>query len=541
MYSGGIGGVAERIDLAAILVLTQQWLVSDDDAAAFKFDTMAIKRTILSLSIVFACFGLKAQDTLITHYGNSISEAILRENLTILASDFMEGRETGKRGQRMAASYIRAHFSDNKLLPPVNGDYFQPLEVYRLAIGEIYVNAGDRQYKNHRDFSYAGWDDRGGEVATTLVFAGNGDEGAFAQVDVRDKAVLLFSKASVLATASEVTLARERGAKAVFVCNPDAAGDFEKVLAQGKRMTTRSRLTLEKPDVSKAQKPGVFIVSPAMAASLVGSPMDKLKAAAVKKSLKKIKPVAIRYRTAIDAIPVPTENVLGLVEGTDKKNEILVITAHYDHIGIKADGTGDVINNGADDDGSGTVAVMELARVFAQARREGHGPRRSILFMLVTGEESGLLGSEFYASHPVFSLESTIANLNIDMIGRRDPKHNDGKPYVYVIGADKLSSELNAISEAANAKYTKLDFDYMYNDPSHPDRLYYRSDHWNFAKRNVPIIFYFDGIHEDYHKVTDEVSKIDFPLLRLRAQCVFYTAWELANRDKRIAIDKTAN
>ncbi|MGC3943964.1 MAG: M28 family peptidase [Chryseolinea sp.] len=182
-----------------------------------------------------------------------------------------------------------------------------------------------------------------------------------------------------------------------------------------------------------------------------------------------------------------------------------------------------------------------MPEFFAKARREGHGPRRSILFMLVTGEESGLLGSEFYAQHPVFSLESTVADLNIDMIGRRDPKHESGNPYLYVIGADKLSSELNAISERMNATYTKVDFDYTYNDPSHPDRLYYRSDHWNFAKRNVPIIFYFDGIHEDYHKVTDEVSKIDFSLLRLRAQCVFYTAWELSNMEKRIVNDKTSN
>jgi Zn-dependent M28 family amino/carboxypeptidase len=134
-----------------------------------------------------------------------------------------------------------------------------------------------------------------------------------------------------------------------------------------------------------------------------------------------------------------------------------------------------------------------------------------------------------------------VADLNIDMIGRRDPKHREGNPYVYVIGADKLSSELNEISERMNTTYSKLDFDYTYNDPSHPDRLYYRSDHWNFAKRNVPIIFYFDGIHEDYHKVSDEVDKIDFGLLRQRAQGVFYTAWELANREKRIVIDKALN
>ncbi|HTF21358.1 MAG TPA: M28 family peptidase [Chryseolinea sp.] len=487
------------------------------------------------------CCRLQAQDTLITHYGQEISEQHLRENLTILASDFMEGRETGKRGQRMAASYIRAHFNDNKLLAPVAGDYLQPLELYRLSAGDHYVQAGNLKYENARDIFYFGMDDSGGEVATSLVFAGYGEESVYQQIDVRNKAVLLLSKNSWVGGTKEVILARERGAKMVFVCSAETQQEFERTVMKGKLMSDRTRLTLEKPDLPQNQRPGVFALSSSAAAALMATPMDKLKGAVEKKSLKKIKPVAIRYKTSVEVITVPTENVLGLVEGSDKKDEILLVTAHYDHVGIIQGGTGDVIHNGADDDGSGTVAVMELARVFAKARREGHGPRRSILFMLVTGEESGLLGSEFYAEHPVFSLESTVADLNIDMIGRRDPQHREGSPYVYVIGADKLSSELNEISERMNAAYSKLTFDYTYNDPSHPDRLYYRSDHWNFAKRNVPIIFYFDGIHEDYHKVTDEVEKIDFGLLRLRAQGVFYTAWELANREKRLTIDKTSN
>jgi hypothetical protein len=491
--------------------------------------------------VALPCCRLQAQDTLITHYAGEISETLLRENLTVLASDFMEGRETGKRGQRMAASYIRAHFSDNKLFPPVGGDYLQPLELYSLTAGDSYVQAGKVKYDNAKDIFHFGMEDSGGEVSTSLVFVGYGEESVYQQIDVRDKAVMLLSKNSWIGGTKEVTLARERGARMVFVCNTDKQQDFDRVVTKGQIVSEQSRLSLETPKVSEHQRPGVFVVSPSAAAAIMAVPMGKLKDASEKKSLKKIKPVAIQYRTSIEINAVPTENVLGLVEGSDKKNEILLVTAHYDHVGIKRGGTGDIIHNGADDDGSGTVAVMELARVFAKARLEGHGPRRSILFMLVTGEESGLLGSEFYAEHPVFSLASTVADLNIDMIGRRDPKHREGNPYVYVIGADKLSSELNEISERMNTTYSKLDFDYTYNDPSHPDRLYYRSDHWNFAKRNVPIIFYFDGIHEDYHKVSDEVDKIDFGLLRQRAQGVFYTAWELANREKRIVIDKALN
>jgi Zn-dependent M28 family amino/carboxypeptidase len=239
----------------------------------------------------------------------------------------------------------------------------------------------------------------------------------------------------------------------------------------------------------------------------------------------------------MDVKTLRTENVLGYLEGSDKKDELVIITAHYDHIGKRKSGEGDLINNGADDDGSGTTAVMELAKIFAQAKKDGKGPRRSMLFMTVTGEEKGLLGSDYYTQHPVFPLASTVVDLNIDMIGRRDAQHKDSAPYIYVIGSDKLSTDLHQLSESINKTTTNLIFDYTYNDQNHPERLYYRSDHWNFAKNNIPIIFYFDGIHEDYHKPSDEVEKIEFDLMAKRAQCVFYTAWEIANREQRVMPD----
>ena len=158
--------------------------------------------------------------------------------------------------------------------------------------------------------------------------------------------------------------------------------------------------------------------------------------------------------------------------------------------------------------------------------------------MTVTGEEKGLLGSEYYANNPIFPLENTVANLNIDMIGRIDPEHEEAGDYVYLVGSDKLSSQLHEISEKANASYTKMELDYTYNDESHPSRIYYRSDHWNFAKNNIPIIFYFNGVHEDYHKPTDTIEKINFDILAKRAKLVFYTAWQLANMEERILVDK---
>ncbi len=227
------------------------------------------------------------------------------------------------------------------------------------------------------------------------------------------------------------------------------------------------------------------------------------------------------------------ENVLGFIEGTDLKEELIIITAHYDHLGKHED----KIFNGADDDGSGTVAALEIAEAFMLAKKEGHGPRRSVLIMPVSGEEKGLLGSAFYADNPIYPLENTVANLNIDMIGRIDDWHENGD-YVYLIGADMLSQELHDISEQINKEYIGLDLDYRFNAEDDPNRYYYRSDHYNFAKNNIPVIFYFNGVHEDYHKVTDTAEKIDFNKIQTITRLVFLTAWELANRDERIVVDK---
>ena len=225
------------------------------------------------------------------------------------------------------------------------------------------------------------------------------------------------------------------------------------------------------------------------------------------------------------------ENVLGYIEGTDLKDELIIITAHYDHLG-KHDS---LIFNGADDDASGVAGAMEIAEAFMIAKKEGYGPRRSILIMPVSGEEKGLLGSEYYTDNPIYPLENTIANLNIDMIGRLDDWHDNGN-YVYLIGSDRLSIELHNLNEEINAKYIGLDLDYRFNDEEDPNRYYYRSDHYNFAKNNIPVIFYFNGIHVDYHRPSDTIEKLDFNKIETITKLIFLTAWELANRDERIKL-----
>ncbi len=229
-----------------------------------------------------------------------------------------------------------------------------------------------------------------------------------------------------------------------------------------------------------------------------------------------------------------SENIWAFIEGTEKPEEVIVISAHYDHVGIE---NGEIYN-GADDDGSGTSALLEIAQAFQMAKKEGHGPKRSILFLHVTGEEHGLLGSRFYSENPLFPLENTVANVNIDMIGRRDEIHPNTNNYVYVIGANRLSSELDFVSSIMNQKYVGLDLDYRFNDPKDPNHFYERSDHYNFAKHGVPSIFFFNGVHADYHKKTDEPDKIEYDALAKRAQLAFVTAWELANRKDRIVVDK---
>ena len=232
-----------------------------------------------------------------------------------------------------------------------------------------------------------------------------------------------------------------------------------------------------------------------------------------------------------------SENVVAFIKGTEKPDEIVVISAHLDHEGVK-DGE---IYNGADDDGSGTVAMLEIAEAFKKAADAGKGPKRSMLFLHVTGEEKGLLGSKYYTENPIFPLANTVTDLNIDMIGRVDAAHKGDPNYVYLIGSDKLSSELHNISEEVNKKYTNVNLDYKYNAENEPNRFYYRSDHYNFAKHGIPIIFYFNGTHADYHRPSDTPDKINYEMLEKRTRLVFHTAWEVANRDARIVVDGVEN
>ena len=227
-------------------------------------------------------------------------------------------------------------------------------------------------------------------------------------------------------------------------------------------------------------------------------------------------------------------NVASIIEGSHYPNEYIVITAHLDHVGIE----GEDIFNGADDDGSGSMALLEIAQAFKMASLDGHGPKRSIVILHVSAEEKGLLGSEYYTDNPLYPLEDTITNLNIDMIGRTDPtRDSDNDNYIYLIGTDRLSSMLHETSERVNKNTVDLELDYRFNAWDDPNRFYERSDHYNFAKNNIPVIFYFSGTHEDYHGPGDTPDKIRYDLLTKRTKLIFHTAWEIANMDDKIVVD----
>lgn len=486
-----------------------------------------------------------AQEDLSIKYSETITVNDLKGYLEVIASDAMGGRETGESGQKMAAAYIEHFFYTNGLEPIVHTaegpSFYQKFELVSLKPGETWIKVQDQTYMNFEDIIYSGKKTYKNPYSAGLVFIGEGTEKDHKNIDVSGKNVLIYCSCDRVDRLQKVDLARENGAKQVFVIQESAEEAFKRSLSMYKRYLSHGRLAF--PPSENESDDGYFMIPMSIGLEILGTSEKKLADAIQNaekgnyKNLLKFKPQEIEFFASQQMERIRTENVLGFIEGSDLKDEYIILTAHYDHVGIN-DGE---VYNGADDDGSGTVAVLEMAQAFSIAKENGHGPRRSILFMTVTGEEKGLLGSSYYVNNPVLPLEKTITNLNIDMIGRIDEAHEENSDYIYLIGSDKLSKELHNVSEQMNSKYTKLDLDYKYNDDDDPNRFYYRSDHYNFAKNNIPIIFYFNGTHPDYHKATDTIEKIEFELMEKRTKLVFHTAWEVANRDESISVDILPN
>jgi hypothetical protein len=495
-----------------------------------------------------------------SYFSQTITPKDAKKHLTILASDEYEGRETGKEGQKKAARYISSFFKQIGLDPASDTSYLQsfPLlqnvtEGFDLSIGGNALNVftdyylypyGEPLHSTAKDVLFLGYgisdekydDYKGAKVKGKVLLILDGEP-------IDNDSISLISgtkKASSWGKGSrmKIELAKKNGAAGIFIISDKFESDALRAKHQLESPTME--LATEKKDANKK-----YIFRGGLSAKeadklLSSSKKNKETVAGIKRKIADAKqPYRFKIKTrlaltsSVKTQKIQSENVLGMIKGSTLPNEYVFITAHYDHIGVM-DGK---VYNGADDDGSGTVGVMEIAQAFMQAKQAGITPKRSIVFLTVSGEEKGLLGSAYYVEHPVFPLTNTVCDLNIDMIGRGDEEHKNDSNFVYIIGSDKISTDLHAINENANQTHTQLKLDYTYNNENDPNRFYYRSDHYNFAKKGIPIIFYFNGTHADYHQEGDEVSKINFPLLAKRAQLVFYTAWEVANREERIKAD----
>lgn len=503
-------------------------------------------KRIIAYAILLSPLGLFAQkkDKAAVQAAATITAQDMQKHLYILAGPEMEGRDTPSPGLEKAANYIENHFRQLGLLPGNNGSYRQYYPLYKDSMTSASLEINGTGYSLNEDFQPLSGNYNASMRFSEIVFAGFGISDGELRNDYKDlpvagKLVVIMDgvpdgyKPSVTGFASPSSLngklnaALSRGAAGILIIN----SNFPR-----KPSPVASNWSLN--GYKATQSLFGFYISTKVAGSMLGVAPESL--------IEKIKANTLAYKTyrALTAlgygkqtITATVSNVLGVIEGSDKKDEYVIITAHYDHVGKRNDGT---IFYGADDDGSGTTGILELAEAFTAAKTAGKGPRRSILLMPVSGEEKGLWGSQYYSENPVFPLDKTTADLNIDMIGRIGSeylKDKDSINYVYTIGDDKLSSDLAPITDKVNSTYLNMKLDRKYNDPKDPNRFYYRSDHYNFAAKGVPIIFYFNGVHADYHKPTDTPDKIHYPLMAKRAQLVFYTAWEMANRDEMLKRD----
>ena len=517
-----------------------------------------MKKLLLLLVVCIVAFSCKkeATDEDIINYAASITQDELKEMLYVYASDEFEGRDTGSPGQKKAVEYLKKYYEELGIPSVTEGNYLQDVPLSTVKTPNVSINVNGNSFNYFDDFISQTAAETGTFSASEVVYAGYGidDEkySDYTDLDVTNKIVVVkggepkdAAGNNVITGSKEVSkwsngrqalsakrdAAKDKGAKGLFYMDAALFKRYSDFFRQREENGGSRRLSLPKKEDAESEI-YYFLINEKLGEALVPNI----------KSIEATSSIATKLDVSYESITesLSSENVAAMVKGTEKPDEYVIISSHLDHIGISASGE---INNGADDDGSGTISMLEIAEAFKNASDNGHGPKRSIIFLHVTGEERGLLGSRYYTDYePLVPLANTVANLNIDMVGRIDPKRTEGdRNYIYLIGSDKLSTDLHNLSEEVNTKFTNIELDYTYNDENDPNRFYYRSDHYNFAKNNIPIIFYFNGTHDDYHRATDTPDKIEYDLLENRSRLVFHTAWEVANREERIVVDKATD
>lgn len=485
----------------------------------------------------------------------AITAAQLRDYLYFVASDEMEGRDTPSRGLDLTAKFIALNLSRWGFKPAGDGGtFFQkiPLQSQKLMVAETEASLNGQKLALGTDFIARPIN---GSASGSLVFVGHGLKlksksiDPYQGIDVRDKLMVVIEgmpkgvgrndlrgKAGVDYETAE-SYARQNGAKGIVTIPTFTLRFWDRIHQQS---ISANRATLG--TATPATIPTIVASEKILQQLFAGEKVDyetlkkQIADGQVGASFDLTAAKQFNFRVKASTDPLSTQNVVAVLEGSDPtlRSEYVAVGAHYDHVGVgNPDQNGDKIFNGADDDGSGTVAVLAIAEALAR----GPKPKRSVILIWHTGEEKGLWGSEWFVEHPTVPLNQIVAQLNIDMIGRsRKADDTDarnanltGPNEIYVIGSKMMSSDLGALSEKVNQSYLKLQFNYKYDDPNDTERFFFRSDHYNYAKKGIPIIFYFDGVHADYHRQSDHPDKIDYEKMEKVTRTVFASLWKLAS------------
>jgi len=498
---------------------------------------------------------------------DTIAANQIKDYLTFIASDEMEGRDTPSRGLDTTAKFLAMNLSRWGFKPAGdNGTFFQKIDLLRNRTdgGKTKAEFNDRVLTLGTDYIPAS---RPGSVSGQLVFAGNGwfmksrEMDAYKGIDPKGRIALVFGLPAERprgATAADfgkpgqeymnpAEYARSKGvAGIVYVADARYITTWQRFQTRGSVSVAKFQNTTVAPTLPS------IVVSREIANALVAGEKDaesiinntsgtNWPAPFLMNDEKKI-----TLNIASSTETVPTQNVVAVWEGGDPalKSEYVALGSHYDHVGSGCPPNGeDRICNGADDDGSGTTAMLAMAEALAKAPTR---PKRSILFVWHCGEEKGLWGSRYFTEFPTVPLNAIVAQINMDMIGRTktdgdtNTRNKDltGPNSIYLIGSTMMSTELGEIVNTVNKSYLNLTFDTRYDDPKDPDRFFYRSDHYNYAKKGIPIIFFFDGVHEDYHRAGDTADKIDYQKMERVTRTIYMTTWEIANRTARLKVDK---
>jgi len=464
---------------------------------------------------------------------NVITTDDARARLEFISSDLMRGRDTPSPELNIVATYLVSNYKAMGFQAGgEEGGFLQwyPYPLRRTsATGtrlEVAGGAAPVQLALNRDF-YALGGTAGQGLTGPLVYVGRAPDAAMGAGSLAGKvAVAALTGASTRDWRLERNRIRNAARRAgaagvVFVLGTEWTADsVAKYGAQAARPSRTLGAEVGYP---------TFYVSQEAAGRIFTAARQDLARQWTAGAQASFRPVPLAGVTLNAAVPVEqvdearAPNVVAIWPGSDPalKNEYVVLSAHMDHVGVGQPVNGDSIYNGADDDGSGTTGILEVARAFASM---GLRPRRSIVILHVSGEEKGLLGSEWFSEHPTIPLNQIVADINIDMIGRNNPDS------VVVIG--KTYSSLGATANAVQRAHPDLHLT-LADDMWPQERFFFRSDHFNFARKEVPAIFFFSGVHPDYHRPSDEVSKIDFDKLTRIARMAFFTAWEVANAPQR--------